>query len=190
MLETLNDSNLIKNYLKGDEKSLEVLVAKYLKPIYSFSYKNVGNMDQAEDITQEVFVKVWKNLKKFDQKKEFKPWIFQIAKNTSIDYLRKKKIIPFSRFENEAGQNVFLDNLKEKSPDLLSIISNKETMAKILSELDEKEQKIINLRHKDGMSFNQIAEFFKEPVNTIKSKYRRTMISIKQKYAPKNGDNS
>ena len=52
----------------------------------------------------------WKNIKKFDQNKNFKPWIFQIAKNTSIDYLRRKKSIPFSRFENEKGQNLLVEN--------------------------------------------------------------------------------
>ena len=96
MPEPLEDKKLIQQYLKGDSKSLDFLIAKYLKMIYSFVYKNVGSQSDAEDITQEVFVKVWKNLKKFDQKKSFKPWIFQIAKNTSIDFLRKRKTIPFS----------------------------------------------------------------------------------------------
>ena len=90
MTENLADKKLIQQYLKGDEKSLEILVVKYLKLIYSFVYKNVGNPAEAEDITQEVFIKVWKNMKKFDQNKSFRPWIFQIAKNTSIDFLRKK----------------------------------------------------------------------------------------------------
>ena len=96
MTELIEDKILIQQYLKGDEKSLEILIARYLKPIYSFVYKNVGNPSEAEDITQEVFIKIWKNIKKFDQNKNFKPWIFQIAKNTSIDFLRKKKSIPFS----------------------------------------------------------------------------------------------
>jgi RNA polymerase sigma-70 factor (ECF subfamily) len=190
MLETLEDKELIKNYLRGDEKSLEILVKRYLKPIYSFSYKNVGNIDQAGDITQEVFVKIWKNLKKFDRNREFKPWIFQIAKNTSIDYLRKKKIIPFSRFENESGQNFLTDNLVGESPNLIETIADKQAMDAILADLDEKDQKIINLRHRDGFSFKQIAEFLKEPINTIKSRYRRIMINIRDKYAPKGGDNS
>jgi len=184
----MTDNELIKEYLKGDEKSLEILVARYLKPIYSFSYKNVGNMEQAEDITQEVFAKIWKNLKKFDQRKDFKPWIFQIAKNTSIDYLRKKKIIPFSRFENESGQNFLADNLQGESPNLIENLADKQAIEAILANLDEKEQKIINLRHKQGFSFKQIANILKEPINTIKSRYRRIMINMRKKHAP-NDDN-
>ncbi|MFA6919366.1 MAG: sigma-70 family RNA polymerase sigma factor, partial [Patescibacteria group bacterium] len=92
------DEQLVQQYLSGDEKSLEVLIQKYLKPIYNFVYRYVGDMANAEDLTQEVFVKVWKNIKKFDRKKSFKTWIFCIAKNTAFDYLRKKKSIPLSNF--------------------------------------------------------------------------------------------
>lgn len=66
-----SDAQLIAAYLKGDEKAFEILVKRYLKPIYSFIYKNIGNPEAAEDITQETFVKVWKNLKKFKHDKKF-----------------------------------------------------------------------------------------------------------------------
>lgn len=169
------DKNLIQQYLKGDEKSLELLVKKYLKPIYSFTYKNVGNPAEAEDITQEVFVKVWKNIKKFDQNKNFKPWIFQIAKNTSIDFLRKKKTIPFSRFENEKGQNALVENIAAKPLNLIENFSDRKVLAAAMQSLSDKEQKIINLRHTEGMSFKEIAEVFQESINTVKSRYRRTL---------------
>jgi len=100
----ISDKKIIENYLKGDEKYLEILIQKYLKPIYGFVFKYVGNADEAEDITQAVFIKVWKNIKKYDKNKSFKTWIFSIAKNTCIDYLRKKKAIPLSNFENEKGE--------------------------------------------------------------------------------------
>ena len=67
MTDIIEDKILIQQYIKGDEASLEILIARYLKPIYSFVYKNVGNPSEAEDITQEVFIKIWKNIKKFDR---------------------------------------------------------------------------------------------------------------------------
>lgn len=174
------DSKLIQQYLEGDSKSLDILIAKYLKLIYGFVYKNVGNEAEAEDITQEVFIKIWKNIRKFDQNKNFKPWIFQIAKNTSIDFLRKKKTIPFSRFENEKGQNLLVENIAAAPLNLIEKLSDKKTLAVAMESLDYKEQKIINLRHNDGMSFKEIAEIFQESVNTIKSRYRRTLSSLKK----------
>jgi len=180
MAEILTDENLIRQYLDGDSHALDILIERYLKPIYSFVYKNVGDQPQAEDITQEVFVKVWKNIRKFDQKKSFKPWIFQIARNTSIDYLRKKKSIPFSRFENEKGQNMLINNIIEKPLNLLENLSDKNTVAAALQGLTEKEQKIINLRHIEGLSFKEIAEVFRESVNTVKSRYRRTLLILRK----------
>ena len=182
---TPEDKVLIELYLKGDEKSLEILIARYLKLIYNFSYKNVGNQAEAEDITQEVFVKIWKNIRKFDRKKSFRPWIFQIAKNTSIDFLRKKKTIPFSWFENEKGQNPLVDNMASPPSNLLEIFSDKKVLATLMHSLTEKEQKIINLRHNDGMSFKEIADVSEESVNTVKSRYRRTLDVLR-----KNADKS
>lgn len=180
MSEILQDKNLIQQYLKGDANALEILIARYLKMIYSFVYKNVGSPADAEDITQEVFVKVWKNIKKFDQDKNFKPWIFQIAKNTSIDFLRKKKSIPFSRFENEKGQNPMVDNIAAVPVNLLEKLSDKNTVLAAMQCLTDKEQKVINLRHNEGMSFKEIAEIFQESINTVKSRYRRSLANLKK----------
>lgn len=180
MSENLADKKLIQQYLEGDSKSLDILIARYLKLIYSFVYKNVGNTAEAEDITQEVFIKVWKNIRKFDQNKNFRPWIFQIAKNTSIDFLRKKKTIPFSRFENEKGQNPLADNIAAAPLNLIEKLSDKKVLAAAMHNLTDKEQKIINLRHNDGMSFKEIAEVFDESINTVKSRYRRTLMALRK----------
>jgi RNA polymerase sigma-70 factor (ECF subfamily) len=180
MSEILQDSELINKYLKGNANALEVLIAKYLKLIYSFVYNNVGSPSDAEDITQEVFVKVWKNLKKFNQEKNFKPWIFQIAKNTSIDFLRKKKSIPFSKFENDKGQNPLVDNIAAKPLNLIEKLSDQRTVMAVMGTLTEKEQKIITMRHTDGMSFKEIAEEFNESINTIKSRYRRVLGNMRK----------
>jgi RNA polymerase sigma-70 factor, ECF subfamily len=179
-MEKTDDKNLIQRYLKGENKAIDVLIEKYFKQIYSFVYKNVGSQGDAEDITQDVFVRVWKNLKKFDQKRNFKPWIFQIAKNASIDFLRKKKTIPFSRFENEEGKNILLENLVSPGLDILEILNNKRVLASVTAGLNEKDKKIINLRHSDGMSFKEISETLKQSINTTKSRYRRIIIDIKR----------
>jgi len=180
MMDKREDQNLIKKYLKGDAKSLDFLIGKYLKPIYGFVYKNVGGQAEAEDVTQEVFIKVWKNLKKFDQNKNFKPWIFQIAKNTSIDFLRKKKTIPFSKFEDEKGQNALANNIVTKPLNILEKLSDKKTISLAMKALTTKEQKLIHLRNTDGLSFKEIAEVFKESINTVKSRYRRILIALKK----------
>ena len=82
------DAQLVADYLNGDEQSLHLLIERYLKPVYRFVHSYVGSDLDAEDISQEVFVRAWRNLKKFDQEKSFKTWIFAIAKHASIDVLK------------------------------------------------------------------------------------------------------
>ncbi|HQK63918.1 MAG TPA: sigma-70 family RNA polymerase sigma factor [Candidatus Staskawiczbacteria bacterium] len=179
--EEKNDKAIIYEYLKGDQRALEFLVKKYIKPIYSFVYRNVGDVEAAEDITQEVFIRVWKNIRRFDLNKDFKPWIFQIAKNASIDYLRKRKTIPFSRFENSQGQNMLTETLIQKSPELIETLNTKTEFEKTISGLSEKDKNLIQLRHSQGMSFKEIAQKMNSSINTIKSRYRRTIKNMQKK---------
>lgn len=181
MTEEKDDKAIIYEYLKGDQRALEFLVKRYLKPIYSFVYRNVGDIEAAEDITQEVFIRVWKNIRKFDLNKDFKPWIFQIAKNASIDYLRKRKTIPFSRFENSQGQNMLTETLAEKGPDLIENLDTKTEFEKTISGLSDKDKNLMQLRHSQGMSFKEIAQKMNSSINTIKSRYRRTIKSMQKK---------
>jgi len=162
-----SDQKLIADYLAGDEKSLEILIRNYLKPIYSFVYRYVGNSQDAQDITQEVFIKVWKNLKKFDKNKKFTTWIFQIAKNTCFDFLKKKKPILISDFSNFEipVEPAFLATAEINS---------------VLEQLPLKYRLIIFLRYNDHFKFREIAEILEEPLNTIKSQHRRAIIMLKK----------
>lgn len=177
-----SDSQLVADYLKGDEKSLEILIKRYLKPIYSLIFKYIGDSQEVEDITQEVFVKVWRNLKKFNRQKSFKTWIFSIAKNTCIDTIRKKKTIPFSGFENDVGRNVLLETLVDSAP-LPHEVFEKANITKILTSVIEKlfpqYQMVLSLHYNDCFTFREIAEILKEPLHTVKSRHRRALIKLK-----------
>ncbi|MDP3993590.1 MAG: sigma-70 family RNA polymerase sigma factor [bacterium] len=177
------DSQLIANYLAGDEKSLEILYGRYLKPIYSFTYRYVGGGQDAEDVTQEAFVKIWRHIKRFDQNKSFKTWIFSIAKNTAIDFLKKKKTIPFSEFENEEGENMITETLADPSP-LPQELLEKAGMAHILNsameKLSPKYRTVLFLRYNDHFNFREIAESLGEPLHTITSRHRRALIQLKK----------
>lgn len=183
-MENSSDQQLIYNYLKkGDEKSLEVLIRRYLKPVYGFAYRYVGNIQEAEDIAQNVFVKVWKNLKKFDGQKSFKAWIFTIAKNTSLDFLRKKKAITFSEFENEKGKSGILEKFIDSSPlpdELLEQKGIREIFVKAVGKLFPKYRRVLLLRHQENLTFREISQRLNEPLNTVKSRHRRAVIMLKK----------
>jgi RNA polymerase sigma-70 factor, ECF subfamily len=185
-----SDEELAADYLNGDEKSLGVLFGRYLKPIYSFTYRYAGNGPAAEDITQETFIKAWRHLKKFDQSKSFKTWIFAIAKNTSIDFLKKsqtasggRKTVPFSEFENEAGENAITETLIDPSP-LPNELLEKAEVARMLNSAMEKlsfqYRAVLFLRYNDHFNFREIAESLGEPLNTVKSRHRRALAMLKK----------
>src|SRR3990167_1769993 len=145
-----SDQQLVADYIQGDEASLELLIRGYLKPIYSFTYRYAGNAQDAEDITQEVFVKVWRHLKGFNRQKSFKTWIFSIAKNACIDFLKKKKTTPFSEFENEEGENMIIETLADPSPlppELFERAGIAQILAAAMERLSSKYRIILFLRY-------------------------------------------
>ncbi len=83
--------SLCAAFLKGDGDSFAALVDRHMPMVYKFTYRYVGNADAANDIVQDVFIKVWKNIKKFDHGKNFKTWLLTIAKNTALDAIKKKE---------------------------------------------------------------------------------------------------
>jgi len=178
-----SDQKLIANYLKGNEKSLEILIHRYLKPIYSFVYRYIDNSEVAEDITQEVFVKVWKNLKKFNKNKSFKTWIFTIAKNTSIDFFKKKKTIPFSEFENEEGENTLVEKLADQNPlpdGLFERAGIGEMLHIAMKQLTPKYRMVLFLRYNDHFTFREIAKALGESIDTIKTRHRRGILILRK----------
>src|SRR3974390_42366 len=108
------DEELIAGYVQGDEEAFTLLVQRHLKTVYSFVVRFVGDEQEAEDIVQETFLKAWKSARHYRaEASRFKTWILRIARNTAIDYLRKKKHIVFSAFENEHGQNILAETVPD-----------------------------------------------------------------------------
>jgi RNA polymerase sigma-70 factor (ECF subfamily) len=186
----MTDEQLVKEFFNGDEEALEVLIEKYFKPIYNFIFQLSRDKNASEDILQDVFVKMWKNLETFEQEKKFSTWLYAIARNTAYDYLKKKKTLPFSAFENENGFNI-LENIEDQailhSGALLQKIDNAKDVEKYLKSLSPQLKTILLLHHQQGFSLTEIAEILGATNNTIKSKYHRTLIFLRKlKFSKKN----
>src|SRR3989344_9125014 len=111
-----NDQKLIVDYLNGDDGAIAFLIDRHLKGVFNFIRRLAGNREEAEDITQETFLKMWRNLKKYRLGDNFKTWLFTIARNTAIDYMRKKRNFAFSDFENDEGENALTESLTDLEP--------------------------------------------------------------------------
>lgn len=187
MLENIDDKILIQRYFQGDEKALEFLIERYLKQVYGFLCRYTGNLAEAEDITQEVFVRVWCNLKKFDQQKSFKTWLFAIAKNAAIDYLKKKKSIPFSALEDEEGNIAALDELVDPAPLPDEILARADVagwLNSVLAKLSLADRLVLTLYYKEQFNLREVAEILNESVDTVKSRHRRALLKLRNILSP------
>lgn len=183
----LSDEQLIDAYRKGDEAALITLIERHFKSIYSYAYRFVHNAIEAEDIVQETFIKVWRQLPRFKDGIGIRPWLYRIARNTAIDYLRKKKHIPFSQFGEEGEEVAFEDT---DTNILEAAIAREESsiLNDAIMRLPEHYREVLVLRAEQDMTFEEIATTLDKPLNTVKSSYRRGLVLLQKIItAPKNG---
>lgn len=176
------DQQLIADFAAGDETAFEVLMHRYLKAVYNFVFQLTRDVTLADDLTQDTFFKAWKNMHRFDPKKSFKVWLFAIAKNTTYDYWKKKKTLPFALFENSEGYNP-LEEVAEDKPlpdEILARVQSGEAMDKKLSQIPKKYQLILTMHYKDELSLLEISQVLGLPYNTIKSQHKRALAKLKE----------
>jgi len=177
-MKTFSDEQLVTTYLQGDREALNFLIERYLRRIYNFVAKYIGNAKEAEDLTQEIFLKAWKNLKKFDSQKSFKIWLFSITRNVCIDYFRRKKIVTFSALDNDDENENFSDKIIDESTSIVEKITKQELekeMGRYLLKLSEVNRTVLILHYNQQLNFREIAEFSGESLDTVKSRHRRAL---------------
>lgn len=169
-----------------EENDFNYIVKAFLKPLYNFVSRLVGRGEEAEDVVQEIFVKIWKNLPKFEgeispENRAFKTWVFKIARNASIDYLRKKKAIKFSDLdgENESFESS-IEDLEPLPDEVFSRKEIKKELEEAMSRIRPDFREIVILHYQEEMTFEEIGSVLGRPMNTVKSQYRRALEAMRK----------
>lgn len=177
--KALQDFQLIDQAVKeNDEQAFAMLMERYRKPVYHMILKMVRNVDDAEDLTIEAFTKAFKNLYKFKKDYTFSTWLFRIATNNSIDFIRKKKLDTMSlntTYQDEGGSDLSID-VKDKSlnPQEEAIKSQKiEYIQLFVTKLPAKYQRLVRLRYFKELSYEEIAKELEAPLGTVKAQLHR-----------------
>jgi RNA polymerase sigma-70 factor (ECF subfamily) len=175
--KALQDYNLVQKALKGDEEAFARLLNRYKDTIYFMLLKMLNNRSDAEDLTLEAFGKAFKNLHQYSPTYAFSTWLFKIASNNCIDFLRKKKGVIIS-LESETEQNEINETIKLKSKDLdpeERLIRKQKAilLRRVVRRLKPHYQTLVELRYFREFSYEEISKELDLPLGTVKAQLFR-----------------
>lgn len=177
----------IKQVLKGDQSAYEDIVNLYQHKLYQVCYRMLGSKEEAEDITQEAFVRAYINLHSFDQKRKFSTWIYRIATNLCIDRIRKKK--PDYYLDAEVTGTEGLDMYSQIAADeqlpeeTLEQMELQERIQYEISRLPDKYRAVIVLKYIEELSLQEISEILEMPLGTVKTRIHRGREALRKQLA-------
>jgi len=178
----ITDQNLVKQYVQGNEACLEMLINRHKERIFTTIILIVKDSYIAEDLFQETFIKIIKNLKKgkYNEEGKFLPWAIRIARNMAIDYFRKMKRMPAVTISD--GEDVFrkiklaVDNREEQM-----IRNEKENLVRaVINKLPEEQRQVLILRHYGDLSFKEISAMTGVSINTALGRMRYALNNMRK----------
>lgn len=179
----MDDRVLVERIVSGERDLFTTLVARYEKRILNYVYRIIRRYEDAHDLTQEIFIKVFMALDRYDAKYQFSTWIFRIAQNSAIDTLRKRSLPEVSLTKSgpddeEGAEREVADEGVSPYRDL----KNKELSAAIdeaIEDLPSDYRELIQLRHFGELSYEEIADLKELPLGTVKNKLFRARNMLK-----------
>jgi RNA polymerase sigma-70 factor (ECF subfamily) len=180
---SFGDDEMIARARAGDRDLFEHVVQRYHRPVASFIHRMIGDYDTALDLTQEVFLKVYTSLDRYDEQYRFSTWLFKIASNHTIDHLRKQhgKLLSLDGpdGEMEIGGRGFAS--EAASPERQSILNQRRTIIEsAMACLPLSYRQVMMLRHVADLSYEEIVEITGLPMGTVKNRIFRAREAMRQ----------
>ena len=178
MISSVN-SGLIKKARRGDGRAFSMLIENHERFVFNVVYRITGNAEDARDVSQEAFIKAFKNFESYDESSAFSTWLYRIAVNTAIDYIRKRKK------ENSISFEDYIVDEKNQKGDsgLEEKVISKEGVKNIISAvnmLDDEFKTVVVLRDMEGMDYKEISDITGLPLGTVKSRLSRGRGKLRQ----------
>lgn len=167
---------IVARCLQGEEYAWEYIVRTFSRRIYNMAYQITMNPAEAEDLTQEIFLKLYTSLNKYTLGSNFKLWLYRLAKNHIIDWYRKKKYIN-SKME-EMEKDILLESFQDSLKDSVEELKSK--VRKAIESLDIQFKLPIILRDLQGLSYEEISNILDIPVGTVKSRINRGRLLLSE----------
>jgi RNA polymerase sigma-70 factor (ECF subfamily) len=171
-----DDTIILRRVLGGDQDSFATLVRRYEAKLRVYVVQIVGIEEEARDLVQETFVRVWNNLSGYDPRFRFSTWLFRIARNLAIDHLRRRRaVVPLESRENDEGEVILFDPADTRRGPLGDLENSElgRAMAREIQRLPPAYRELVLLRHFVGLAYAEIAELKGMPLGTVKNKLFR-----------------
>jgi len=172
------DNVLVQQALDGDQEAFEALVSRYQRSLFRLIYRYVDEYHEALDVLQQVWLQLHLSLPTLDPHVHMKPWLFTVARNRSLDVLRRRRLLSFSEVEtgNEENEAAFVDTIPDTSPTPQELVEQRDLQRAIwhaIQVLPRTYHSVVLLYYSGHMNFAEIGRVLKVPVSTVKARFQR-----------------
>jgi RNA polymerase sigma-70 factor, ECF subfamily len=183
-LKALDDSAVVTAFLGGEERAFQELVERYQTRLLNFVYRTIGDREKAEDLVQEVFIRVYRHLHRFDRSKKFSTWIYTIASNLAKNELRNRSRNPLVLFQairknwQDDDRPIQFEDANSRPDDMYRKRHLRQLVEDSVAQLPEHHRQVFVLRELEGKSYEEIAEITECNLGTVKSRLNRARNSF------------
>jgi RNA polymerase sigma-70 factor (ECF subfamily) len=189
-LRLMDDAGVVTTFLAGEERAFDELVERYQTRLVNFIYRTVGDRERAEDLVQEVFIRVYRHLHRFDRSKKFSTWVYTIASNLAKNELRNRSRNPLVLFQTvrknwqDDDRPLQFEDPNSRPDDLYRKRHLREVVEQSVAKLPEHHRSVFVLRELEGKSYDEIAEITGCNLGTVKSRLNRARTSFAELVQP------
>jgi len=178
------EAGLVRRCLAGDEKAYRELGEMYQPRVYSLALRMVRRAEDAEDVTQETFIRMFRALERYDTERSFGAWLFSIAARLSIDQIRRRKLQPVPLTGRDRDDEEYTIEVEDSGPrpDEVAVRNQEERRTRALIDtLPPHYRVVVLLRHQQDLSYEEIAEALHLPLGTVKARIHRARALLRER---------
>ncbi|HKO15723.1 MAG TPA: sigma-70 family RNA polymerase sigma factor [Gemmatimonadaceae bacterium] len=178
-LRVEDDAGVVAAFLGGEERAFQELVERYQGRLLNFIYRTIGDREKAEDLVQEVFIRVYRHIHRFDRSKKFSTWVYTIASNLAKNELRNRSRNPLVLFQTiksnweDEDRPLQFEDTTSRPDDLYRKRHLRDLVEQTVAQLPEHHRQVFVLRELEGKSYEEIAEITDCNLGTVKSRLNR-----------------